>query len=412
MIGADYKGNSVLNIVEKAEKAGMSTGLVSDTRITHATPAGFAAHQPVRSMENEIALDLLQSGIDLMLSGGMRHWLPREVNDGGSEISDRIKKRTGGSIKLTSKRQDNRNLLAEAEKKGYRLVFNKQELDAARKGMVLGLFANSGMPDAFAENADRRKRKRTVPLLSEMTEAALRVLEKNEKGFFLMVEAGQIDWASHGNDAGWLLREMIRFDEVLEAVRKWAAGRKDTLVIVTADHETGGPGFSYTNKGERKEIELSGDLFRERKYRAKFNFGSPGILDRIYRQKMSYEALFNRFDSLPADKKSPEALVKIINSNTEFPVKKKDAERILGLTGHRKRGGIYDFREFYVYPEGDRSSILARVVAGDQNMVWSTGAHTSAPVPFFVSGPERARKKFQGSMHMTELGQVISRFIH
>ncbi len=70
MIGADYRGNRMTTLLEKAEEAGMATGLVSDTRITHATPAGFASHRPERSMENEIAVDLLNSGVDVMLSGG------------------------------------------------------------------------------------------------------------------------------------------------------------------------------------------------------------------------------------------------------------------------------------------------------------------------------------------------------
>ncbi len=412
MIGADYRGNRAMNLVEKAEKAGMSTGLVSDTRITHATPAGFVSHQPVRSRENEIAVDLLNSGVDVMLSGGLRHWLPRDVNGMNSKISEKIRKRTGGRIKIKSKRMDSRNLLDEAEKKGYRLVFSKQELEEISGGMVLGLFSDSGMPDAFSEKASRDNSRRSLPLLSDMAEAALKILGKNEKGFFLMIEAGQIDWASHGNDAGWLLQEMIRLDEVLKTVRRWTAGRKDTLVVVTADHETGGPGFSYSANGERIERKLFGDLFKKRKYIAKSNFGSPSILDRLYMQKMSYRALFERYDSLPHGKKGPAMLAKTINSGTRFPVTREDAGRILGLPDESGVRGIHDFREFYLSPEENRSCILARVVAGGQNMVWSTGAHTSSPVPFFVWGPERERKKFHSCMHMTELGQIIAGFIY
>ncbi len=255
--------------------------------------------------------------------------------------------------------------------------------------MVLGLFSDSGMPDAFFEKAGRRDRKGSLPLLSEMTGAALRVLEKNKNGFFLMIEAGQIDWACHENDAGWLLREMIRLDETVKTVRKWAAEREDTLVIITADHETGGPGFSYSRCGKPMEIPLHGNLFGDRRYRAKFNFGDPSLLDRIYRQKLSYGALFGRFDSLPAGEKSPESLERIINSNTRFPVKAEDAKRILGgSTGKRKRG-IYDFSDFYVYPGGERSCILARIVAKEQNLVWSSGALGCGSIPLYRRKPVR-----------------------
>ena len=100
-------GNSAESILEKAKKLGKSTGLVSDTRITHATPSGFAAHQSHRSLENEIAVDLLNNNVDVMLSGGLRYWIPESANDEQSAARQGLEALSEGSVRIKSKRKDN-----------------------------------------------------------------------------------------------------------------------------------------------------------------------------------------------------------------------------------------------------------------------------------------------------------------
>ncbi|MEF1187468.1 alkaline phosphatase, partial [Vibrio sinaloensis] len=107
VIGVDSQGNHIETVLEKAKKAGKATGLVSDTRLTHATPAAFAAHQPHRSLENEIASDMLATGVDVMLSGGLRHWIPKSTNDKG-ETYKALQTLTQGDVYLKSKRKDER----------------------------------------------------------------------------------------------------------------------------------------------------------------------------------------------------------------------------------------------------------------------------------------------------------------
>ena len=149
MIGSDKDGNSTTTILEIAKKLGKSTGLISDTRITHATPAAFAAHQSHRSLENSIAVDMLNTGADVMLSGGLQHWIPTDANNKDSQNRRELEQMTGNAVKIISKRKDNRNLLKEARQKGYTLVFNKSQLEQA-KGKVLGLFAHSDMQDGIS----------------------------------------------------------------------------------------------------------------------------------------------------------------------------------------------------------------------------------------------------------------------
>jgi len=226
-IGLDIDGNPVETVLELAKKLGKSTGLITDTRVTHATPAAFAAHQFHRSKESEIAEDMLANNVDVMLGGGLRYWIPSEVNQKG-DLYNSIKKSTGGNIKIKSKRKDNKNLINKATKKGYNVVYTKKSLENATENKILGLFAYSAMLDGIQHSRTKNNKKRSIPTLKEMTIKALNILSKNEKGFFLMIEGGLIDWAGHDNDAGTLLHELLKFDETIEYVYEWVKERDDT----------------------------------------------------------------------------------------------------------------------------------------------------------------------------------------
>lgn len=209
MLGVLPDGRSVRSILEAARSQGRSTGLVTTVTITHATPAGFAAKVASRGDEAEIAVQLLERRVDVLLGGGEAFFLPQSA--------------------AGSKRKDDRNLLDEARAAGYRVVRTREELAGATDGRILGLFHPSYLQGSAAE-----------PSLAEMTQAALRVLSRNRKGFFLMVEGGQIDGACHANDAPAAVKQTLEFDAAVAVGLEFARKHGDTLVIVTADHETGG----------------------------------------------------------------------------------------------------------------------------------------------------------------------------
>jgi len=415
MIGCDQFGDSVGTILEIAKKKGKSTGLVSDTRITHATPAAFAAHQTHRGKENAIAVDLLNNEVDVMLSGGLRYFIPKAASDKNSAIHQQLKTRTGGSLEIKSKRKDNRNLLDEAEQKHYALAFTKAQLEPAKGPKILGLFSYSGMPNGIQETLTKNDPKRTVPTLREMTIKALDVLSKNDQGFFLLVEAGQIDWAGHDNDVGTLLHEMLRFDDTLEAVSEWVKDRNDTLLIISADHETGGFGFSYSRRELPKPTDLPGQLFKDEKFKPNFNFGGYDILDKLYQQQLSYPDIMSEFDGL--SQKTPEKLAELVNKYTVFPITTTEAAAILEeeeneyrVPGHSYLGTemfpkVHDFKEFYVYGSEVHRDLLGRAVGKYQNVVWATGTHTSTPVPLIVLGPKNVTAQFGRLLHTTEWGK-------
>jgi alkaline phosphatase len=397
MIGLDRDGRVVKTVLEIAEDMGKSTGLVTDTYLTHATPAGFAAHQTHRSKQDRIAVDLLDAGVDVMLGGGLAWWIPQEANDPDSEANKELTRRTGGGIEIHSERGDSRNLLDEARTRGLTLCFDRRGLEQASGDRILGLFAREELMNGIRENRTREDPGRTVPTLREMTGKALDVLSRNPNGFFLMVEAGLIDWAAHDNDTGTLLHEMIKFDRIVALVHEWAKGRQDTLVLVTADHETGGFGFSYSRFDRPTPRSLPGAAFLEEPFHPRKNFGNHRILDAIYAQKLSYPEIMARFDALPEAERTPRALAAIIEANTEFPVTESEAASILG--------GKTDDTGFYGRGKSFRRNLLARIVSKKQLTVWATGSHTNTPVPLIACGPPHVASRYGKMMHTTELGR-------
>ncbi|MFV1984877.1 MAG: alkaline phosphatase, partial [Thiohalomonadales bacterium] len=419
MIGVDADGNASRTVIDVAKAMGKATGLVSDVRITHATPASFAAHQPYRVMENEIAIDLLTTGPDVMLSGGLRHWIPEMANDKSSDVYKELIELTADSITIKSKRKDQRNLLLEAQQQGYQLAFNTRQLDGLsdENKKILGLFSDSRLPDGIT--AHRTKDNSSIPTLKEMSAKALHVLQKNDKGFFLMIESGLIDWAAHDNDTGTLLHEMLKINETLNYVLDWASNRDDTLVIVTADHETGGFGFSYSASEIPAAIPLTGDVFKERDFQTNYNYGATSLLDKLYNQKLSYSDIFKVYDGLGSNHKTPLALMEIINENTEFDISEQQAARILTtepnnyyVKGHKelslKQVPKFDVNDaFFVFQSDNRRNLLAIEVAEQQSVVWSNGTHTASPVLVFVKGDKKVSERFIRFMDHPELGQKI-----
>jgi len=213
MISVSPDGKKLLTILEDYRDRGMATGLVATSTITHATPAAFAAHVKSRGDEATIASQLLENKVNVLLGGGKMFFLSQ--SESGSE------------------RQDERDLIAEAKKIGYSFVQTKEELKVAKVDYLLGLFQLGALTTNPPE-----------PSLAELTQKAIKLLSPNRKGFFLMVEGSQIDWACHDNDADNTIRQTLLFDEAVKVALDFAVKDKHTLVVITADHECGGMGIN------------------------------------------------------------------------------------------------------------------------------------------------------------------------
>jgi alkaline phosphatase len=217
------------SILELLGLKGWRTGLVATSSVTHATPAAYSAHVENRGMEPEIAAQQLAGPVDVMFGGG------REFFAGG-----------GGS-----KRKDGRDLIAEGTQMGIQFIYSREQLSSLVPGQrVIGLFAGGAMTTFAPE-----------PTLDEMTAKAIELLSAKSKDwfapeprFFLMVEGSQIDWACHANDADNTIRQTLLFDLAVKEAVEFAAKDRHTLVIVTADHETGG----LTLPGKKPEWSTGG----------------------------------------------------------------------------------------------------------------------------------------------------------
>lgn len=205
--------DTLKTVLEWAEEKGMSTGLVVTSSITHATPACFASHVNSRWDEVEIAKQMAFKNIEVLLGGGRKFFLPDSTAEGV--------------------RKDGLDLLDVFKSRGYAVVMKKEELyqlDLNQIRKIVGLFSNDALP-VVSER---------TPTLSEMTQKALEVLKKDKDGFFLMVEGSQIDWRGHENAGQQLIEETIEFDNAITAGIEFASKNPCTLIVVTADHETGG----------------------------------------------------------------------------------------------------------------------------------------------------------------------------
>lgn len=214
-LGVDANNVPVTTILEHAQAQGWAAGLVTTVRLADATPGAFAAHVPSRTMFLEVARQMLGHGIDVLLGGGEDDFTLGTDNGCGSQPGHR----------------GDANLVNNAIQAGYVYVCTAEmlaglDLDAAPK--LLGLFADDDMPFP------------AEPTLAEMTRAAIQVLSRNPNGFFLMVEGGQIDHFSHDNQALSALQATLEFNAAVAQAQVYALGQPDTLIIVTADHETGG----------------------------------------------------------------------------------------------------------------------------------------------------------------------------
>ena len=227
-------GSELETLLEYFNDRGKSTGLVTTTYVTHATPAAFGAHEPDRENLSEIRIDYLnQTHPNVLFGGG---------ENGMSSVS--------------------------AVQAGYTVVSDRSEmesLDTENITFVSGQFGNTHLPYEYEGLG-------SLPHLSEMTSTALEILDNDPDGFFLIVEGGRIDHAGHANDIARNVFETVEFSNAIEKAINWAQNRTDTLILVTADHETGGlavlqnngqgnfPGISWSTRNLRTYLKQTNIL--------------------------------------------------------------------------------------------------------------------------------------------------------
>lgn len=235
MLGMTPDSVNVESMMAKATRAGMATGLAFTCYLQHATPAAFYAHSSHRDSINIITGDFVKSDIDVALGGGR------------------------ALVERYFEKQD-KNYIEEMEALGYKVVHTADEMAEVSEGKLLGLFADYNMPKAKDGRGD---------YLLQATNKALEILSNNaaadKKGFMLMVEGSKIDYRAHANDPEGILAEMRDFEKCVAAAMDFADNNPGTLVVVCADHETGGMALT-SNKADFKLSESG----------IKYTFGTSG----------------------------------------------------------------------------------------------------------------------------------------
>jgi alkaline phosphatase len=314
-IGVDADTTSVPTVLEQVRDRGWATGLVATSSVTHATPASFAAHVPLRAMEFEIARQLVESGVDVLLGGGLR-WFSASTRPDGMDLVERLSRTHTAAMDADQ--------------------LWSVDLDSTDR--LFGLFAEDGMPPAALR----------TPGLPDMTRAAIEVLDHDEDGFFLMVEGSQPDWRGHDNEPVQIVTaEMLDFDRAIGVGLDYQRQHPETLIVVVADHETGGLALQLAN--DRTNMIETARALDEARVRL------AGVAE-----------------LLPEPRRTELRLV--VDSLTASVVQLRRAARTT-----------------------DRTVSL--------RAVYTTGGHTAQMIPLFASGPSAER--FGGMIDNWRVGELL-----
>lgn len=371
VIAQDTEGKDVMTLIEAAEMKGMKTGLVSTTRITHATPASFASHNANRNNENEIAVDYVDSGVDFIVGGGARHFLPMDTPKDKKDYSDATMK---------SKRTDDLDVVKEFEKLGYSTYIGRKGTDAlkaedfADDEKVFAALTYSHLPYEI----DRQNLYPELPSIGELTDKAIDFLSKGDDGFFLMVEGGRIDHAAHNNDAVGTIYDTLAFDEAVRAAYEFYYDHpEETLIVIVGDHETGGLGLGMDTQGY---------------------FVDMAPLEAV---NISIEQIL--YGPMTYDKGDDQAAyIDYVEEN--FGLKDMTQDEL-----DKIKQGMADVdagKTFGYYKYNAAGIAVGHVVSERANIFWTTTIHTGTTIPMSAIGP--ASEAFSGYKDNTEIADTMA----
>ena len=367
-IGVDAKAKPAESCAEVAKKAGKKVGIVSTVTITHATPGGFYAHRKNRGELYGIALDLANSGFDFFAGGGLDQQPNAKKNKDYAKYGDAY------------------DYVA---KKGYRIVRTKDEFMALKPsdGKIMTRFTNGPLETTIDATSDLNQ-----PTLAEIVGKAIEMLD-GPQGFFLMAEGGRIDWAGHANDAATNLRDVLALDEAVKVALAFLDKHpKETLVIVTGDHETGGMSMGFAGIGGKFKVDL------------------------LAKQTISVERFSNEFKDLISKRKGEIAFDEMVPvleekfglanlSNQESETLRKAFDQdVLNVRNKLKDTTAHDVARRYVFAQAVKNALNARAGIG-----WSSGGHTALPT--FTTAKGAGAEMLIGIEENTDIGKRLKELL-
>ncbi|MBU3003686.1 alkaline phosphatase [Paraglaciecola arctica] len=343
-IGVDVNKQPVETVLERAKSLGKKTGVVVTSQINHATPASFMAHNVKRSNYNEIADSYVENHAkyDFVLGGGWKFFL-----------------------------REDRNLITEFQDLGFQYIDEYAGLATLQKDKpVIGLFGDVGLPWALDDSDPSR--------LKTMTKAAIEHIE-NEQGFFMLIEASQVDWAGHSNDIAAAMGEMQDLAMTLEYLEQYVATHPDTLVVLTADHSTGG--FTLGADGQYSWFP---EVLKTIQH-------SPS---KIAEKLVDTEITQQYVDELFGFTLTEAELAQL--EEAKEPTKEKQQ---LDSKGNPYADSSANIQKKALYAAA-KHIVDKRTITG-----WTTGAHTAVDVPVFAFGSQS--DIFNGLITNTEIANKV-----
>ena len=348
-IGTSVNDTPFASILEGAESIGKATGIIATSEITHATPADFTAHTDNRKNYNQILKNIINNDLEVVLGGGFNKpsGFTSEVNSDEFELyyNDRLE---------------------ELKEEGFDFITTKSELENYDGTKLWGSFADADLKYDYDREADKDSKE---PTLAEMTNKAIKVLDKDEDGFFLMVEGSKIDWAAHANNTNGIISEILAFDEAVKEAVEFAKEDGNTVVVVTTDHGNSGItiGSSYYNENmgsyDKATFEETTDNFKN--------------------AKITEE----RFNSLISGK-SDEEIRQLALENYNIELTSEELQIVKGEVGEGREVGIRE------------------VIARRYGIGYTTGGHTGEQVYLGVYAPEGVNL-LEGVVDNTEVNKYM-----
>lgn len=359
-LGVDADGKKLVSVAEVARDSGKKVGIITSVTLNHATPAAFYAHNDNRGNAYEIALDMLESGFDFFGGGGLDGRNNKDSKSYKGEIYDVAQKEYGYAFA--------ENMGLASLEKGKKAIAVRQK--------------DGAMPYAIDDDSS--------PTLADYTQKGIELLD-NPKGFFMMVEGGKIDWMCHANDAATTLRDVIEFDKAVKVAYEFAKKHpKETLIVVTGDHETGGLTLGFAGTGYQSFISrlavqtCSFDTFKHR----------LGELAKSRGEEFSFE------DAKPL---LTECFGFYFGDDRDNPMRVRSAEK-------KQLEEAFD-RQF----KGENRSHSAFAVTAlkcfnnKASIGWTSDAHTALPV--ITSAYGAGAETFSGAIDNTDISKKLKKLV-
>lgn len=331
MVNMYPDGTKLKTLVQIMSENGVRCGLVTTTRITHATPAGFAVNNLQRDDEAGIAADYLSSGVEVLMGGGHNNF-------------------------SAEKRRDKRNLYADYNAAGFHICREKltmEEWDG--KGKFLGIFADSHLPYTVDRKNDPELDKK-VPTLAQMTKKAINALKGSSNGFLLQVEGGKVDHGAHANDFAAMMFDQLEFEEAVQAAVEFALADGETLVVITADHATGGPSLNGAGN--------------------EYSDSTAGLLS-LQNMKGSYEKLNAKASGAKSAADYQDVVLEVLG----LKLSTEEAEGLLAAKSGKSPFGLDMFKR-------GMSDVMGTIFGNHSKVKWTSGNHTSEWVLVTAVGPQ------------------------